>query len=240
MLEKIPLSSCTAPLGLAAALCLMWPDPSSGQPSRQLPSSFDVFFAREGRVAPLFTRPDVRGWLPPLPAASDEGEPDEAAAAEPTPTPEETIARSVEQVLATPAKASTADTAPANEGGSAATPGPRNDMPASTAAVASTDGDKNPAPVGRFLSQGRAVWYQHPGRTASGETYNPDGLTAAHRTLPLGTRLRVVNRTNGRSVEVRVNDRMPSKLKYTIDLSRGSARALGIDGVGSVALYQLD
>ncbi|MFL5286541.1 MAG: RlpA-like double-psi beta-barrel domain-containing protein, partial [Rhodopila sp.] len=48
------------------------------------------------------------------------------------------------------------------------------------------------------LGGGRAVWYQHSGRTASGETYNPNGLTAAHRTLPLGTRVRVVNPKNGR------------------------------------------
>jgi len=88
------------------------------------------------------------------------------------------------------------------------------------------------------LGGGRAVWYQHPGRTASGERFNPNGLTAAHRSLPLGTRVRVVNKTNGRSVVVRINDRMPAKLNYAIDLSRGSARALGIEGVGSVALYR--
>lgn len=90
----------------------------------------------------------------------------------------------------------------------------------------------------RPLGSGRAVWYQHPGRTASGETFNPNGLTAAHRTLPLGTRVRVVNKKNGRSVVVRINDRMPAKLDYAIDLSRGSARVLGIEGVGSVAIYK--
>jgi rare lipoprotein A len=92
------------------------------------------------------------------------------------------------------------------------------------------------------LGSGRAVWYQHPGRTASGEKYNPNGLTAAHRTLPLGTRVRVVNKKNGRSVVVRINDRVNVRTQatahYLIDLSRGSARALGIEDVGSVALYK--
>jgi rare lipoprotein A len=63
-------------------------------------------------------------------------------------------------------------------------------------------------------------------------------LTAAHRTLPVGTRVRVVNKKNGRSVVVRINDRMPAKLNYAIDLSRGSARVLGIEGLGSVAIYK--
>jgi rare lipoprotein A len=94
--------------------------------------------------------------------------------------------------------------------------------------------------VGQPIGSGRAAWYEHPGRTASGEKYNPDGLTAAHKTLPLGTRLRVVNLHNQRSVDVRINDRSPRKMKFVIDLSRGSARAIGIKDVGPVALYKLN
>jgi rare lipoprotein A (peptidoglycan hydrolase) len=100
-----------------------------------------------------------------------------------------------------------------------------------------------PTPLTRVrpIGSGRAAWYEHPGRTASGERFDPDRLTAAHKTLPLGTRLRVVNLQNGRSVVVRVNDRVPLKARHvTIDLSRGSARAIGIKDVGRVALYQLD
>jgi rare lipoprotein A len=65
-------------------------------------------------------------------------------------------------------------------------------------------------------------------RTASGEKYNPNGLTAAHKMLPLGAKVRVVNLRNQRSVDVRINDRSPHKMKFVIDLSRGSARAIGI------------
>ena len=69
-------------------------------------------------------------------------------------------------------------------------------------------------------------------RTASGERFNPDALTAAHRTLPFGTRLNVS--VNGRSVIVRVNDRGPVKSTgRTLDLSRGAARVLGIIGRGT-------
>jgi rare lipoprotein A len=99
-----------------------------------------------------------------------------------------------------------------------------------------------PVPRGvRPIGTGRATWYEHPGRTASGEKFDPDRLTAAHKILPFGTRLRVVNVQNGRTVVVRVNDRVPLTTKHiTIDLSRGSARAIGIKGVGRVALYRLD
>jgi plastocyanin len=97
--------------------------------------------------------------------------------------------------------------------------------------------------TGLLVGSGRAVWYQHPGRTASGEVYNPDGLTAAHRTLPFGTSVRVVNKENGRSIVLRINDRINTrelpKPSYVIGLSRGSARALGIESVGSVDIYQL-
>ena len=76
---------------------------------------------------------------------------------------------------------------------------------------------------------GLASWYGEPhhGRlTASGEVFDMAGLTAAHRTLPLGTRLRVVNLENGRIVRVRVNDRGPYVDGRVLDLSREAARAL--------------
>jgi hypothetical protein len=77
--------------------------------------------------------------------------------------------------------------------------------------------------------EGYASWYG-PGfagrRTASGEVFDPAQLTAAHRTLPFGTRVRVVNLDNGRSVEVRITDRGPFKPNRVIDLSRGAAEAI--------------
>lgn len=75
--------------------------------------------------------------------------------------------------------------------------------------------------------------YYHMGHTtASGARYNPDGLSAAHRTLPFGTRVRVTNLRNGRSVNVVINDRGPFIAGRTIDLSRGAARVIGMIGQG--------
>ncbi len=83
--------------------------------------------------------------------------------------------------------------------------------------------------VYQAIGQGTASYYGRElagNRTASGERFNPNGLTAAHRTLPLGTRLRVTNVANGRSVIVRVNDRGPFVGKRVIDVSLGAAREI--------------
>ena len=92
---------------------------------------------------------------------------------------------------------------------------------------------------GQKIQRGHASWYKHGRRTANGETFNPDGMTAAHRSLPFGTRLRVVNDKTGRSVVVRINDRGPFIGGRIIDLSRGAARQLGMGGVATVSLYRL-
>lgn len=86
---------------------------------------------------------------------------------------------------------------------------------------------------------GRASWYGSGHRTANGERFNPNGMTAAHRSLPFGTRVRVTNRSNGRSVVVRINDRGPFVAGRILDLSRGSARVLGMGGTSYVSLAVL-
>jgi rare lipoprotein A (peptidoglycan hydrolase) len=90
--------------------------------------------------------------------------------------------------------------------------------------------------------EGDASWYG-PGlygrKTASGEVLRPGTLTAAHRTLPFGTCLRVTNLENGRVVEVRVNDRGPYAAGRIIDVSEAAARALGMRGQG-VTRVRLD
>lgn len=85
----------------------------------------------------------------------------------------------------------------------------------------------------------RATWYGQElagNRTASGEMFNPNGLTAAHRTLPFGTCLRVGNPKTGRSVSVRVNDRGPFTKGVSLDLSHGAARAIGMRSTQSVTV----
>ncbi len=88
---------------------------------------------------------------------------------------------------------------------------------------------------------GTASWYgrEHAGRpTASGATFDPDRLTAAHRSLPLGTQVRVTHLASGRSVVVTINDRGPYIRGRIIDLSRQAADQLGmaVDGVAKVRL----
>ena len=74
------------------------------------------------------------------------------------------------------------------------------------------------------------------GRTANGEHATASALTAAHRTLPFGTRVRVTNRQTGRSVVVRINDRGPFIRGRIIDLTPAGARALGMDGLAHVTV----
>jgi rare lipoprotein A len=93
--------------------------------------------------------------------------------------------------------------------------------------------------------EGLASWYGgkfHGRKTASGERFDQNALTAAHRTMPFGTKLRVTNRKNGRSVKVRVNDRGPfSSRKRVIDLSKAAAEAIGMtrDGIVPVKIEVL-
>ena len=83
---------------------------------------------------------------------------------------------------------------------------------------------------------GRASWYALTSRTASGERMNPRALTAAHRSLPFGTRLKVTNKRNGRSVVVRINDRGPFVKGRVLDLSRGAAQSLGFVSSGQASV----
>ena len=84
---------------------------------------------------------------------------------------------------------------------------------------------------------GKASVYSYAGgKTASGERSDPHALTGAHRTLPFGTRVKVTNTRNGRSVFVRINDRGPFVHGRIIDVTPAAARSLGFDGVASVSI----
>jgi rare lipoprotein A len=93
------------------------------------------------------------------------------------------------------------------------------------------------APLIASAQSGIASIYAYSGsRTASGEHMSPGGLTAAHRTLPFGTMVRVTNQSSGRSVVVRINDRGPFVRGRIIDLSPAAARALGFSGLANVSV----
>ena len=94
-----------------------------------------------------------------------------------------------------------------------------------------------------YQASGHASWYG-PGfeghRTASGERFSRHAYTAAHKTLPLNSRVMVTNLTNNESVVVKINDRGPFVRGRLIDLSQAAARAIGLRGVGRVAITELE
>jgi rare lipoprotein A len=97
------------------------------------------------------------------------------------------------------------------------------------------------AAPGGFRQVGLASWYGpgfHGRRTASGDRFDQNDLTAAHRKLPLGSEVRVTNLENGRSIVVEINDRGPYVAGRVIDLSKAAARRLGMvdDGVARVRI----
>jgi rare lipoprotein A len=81
-----------------------------------------------------------------------------------------------------------------------------------------------------------ATYYTSGRRTASGQAFNPGGLTAAHRTLPFGSHVTVINPQNGRSVTLVINDRGPFTRGVTLDLARGAAHAIGMHGTQWVCM----
>jgi len=116
--------------------------------------------------------------------------------------------------------------------------------PAAEASRPAAETDERPGKAPRtYLGEGLASYYGpglHGRKTANGERFDQNGLTAAHRTMRFGTCLRVVNMENGKSVEVRVNDRGPFKDERIIDVSLGAARKLEMveKGLARVRLYR--
>ena len=95
----------------------------------------------------------------------------------------------------------------------------------------------------RIINAGIASWYGpgfHGRKTASGERFDQNDLTAAHRTLPFGSRVKVVDERTGRSIVVRINDRGPFKHGRVIDLSKAAAQALGVGGLSRVKLVSAE
>jgi rare lipoprotein A len=77
-----------------------------------------------------------------------------------------------------------------------------------------------------------ASWYEQPGKMANGKMFKPNALTAAHKTLPFGTRLKL--RYKDRKIEVKITDRGPYIRGRSLDLSKGAAKKLGFTGVGKI------
>lgn len=120
--------------------------------------------------------------------------------------------------------------------------------------VASTSNDKDvlerlsavaSTTVNKFSQTGIASWYGrqfHGKKTASGDVFDQNGLTAAHRSLPMNCYVKVTNKSNGKSVIVKVNDRGPFSSNRVMDLSYGAAKQIGLvnAGSGNVVIERID
>ena len=107
--------------------------------------------------------------------------------------------------------------------------------PTPVSGLVADDNDLLAGEAAKELERGQASWYGprfHGRRTASGERYDMYALTAAHKTLPFGTLVRVRSLVTGREVEVRINDRGPFSAGRVIDVSQAAAEALGMLGLG--------
>jgi rare lipoprotein A len=125
------------------------------------------------------------------------------------------------------------------------TPAPEYPQTRGQAPRARTSGGE--ASFGASSAAGRVVrasWYgggeKLSSRTASGEHFNRGGLTAAHRSLPFGTRVQVTNVATGRAVVVRINDRGPFVGGRSLDLAHGAAQAIGLHSTGAVRMVVLN
>jgi rare lipoprotein A len=215
--ESAPTHAPTVPMTAAVS-------PRAADPVAERPAAEDnVSTAGSGAAGPTATQ-DQSAPRPPS---------DFALVLPPDPTPPQISAPETTASTGTPAPAAHAE--PSDQ---AAVRLP--DEHASETRTGERRIDRTGSATGQRVGRGYASWYQHPGRTASGEPFNPDQLTAAHRTLPFGAYVRVVDERSRRSVVVRVNDRIPTKATIAIDLSRASARAIGLTGRTQVSLYEAD
>jgi rare lipoprotein A len=126
---------------------------------------------------------------------------------------------------------------------------PQDQMPpppqAGEGAAAAAPGIQAPAPMKSGVAKGDcsggrriiSAYYSQGQRTASGQPFDPNGMTAAHPTLPFGTRLTVSNPRTGKSVNVVINDRGPFVSGVSLDLSLGAAQAIGIHGTAAVCIW---
>ncbi|RSN04154.1 septal ring lytic transglycosylase RlpA family lipoprotein [Nonomuraea sp. WAC 01424] len=178
--------------------------------------------------------PDTAG-KDSVPAASVTGTPNPpvaAKAAQPKPTTPAPGTKSTPNSTNPTDAADTAASAPKPP--AAAQPAPASDASPKTAKTVKPVKLKTTKPRVRVLSSGTcgASYYGEPQMTASGERFNPSAMTAAHKSLPLGSRVRVTNPRSGSSVTVRINDRGPYVGGRCLDLSRAAFDAIGSLGAG--------
>ncbi len=163
-----------------------------------------------------------------------------------TDRPQEIVATTVAEIGATIADSQTSVAIPVRRS-SATLPNPETASANTSGKLIAYKSNSQPAQsiIDRIVATqtGKASWYgaESGPKTANGERFNPNGLTAAHRTLPFGTKVRVTSLKTGKSVTLRINDRGPFHNSRILDVSAGAAEAIGIkqDGIGQIRMEVL-
>ena len=195
------------PAILAAALVVLNYPGAAAASTKSEPSLWQRLFAALTPSAPARPPTVRRGHPAPAPAAAP-------VATKPAPTPAPT-------------------TKPATA------PSPVAELVAPLLPEVAPKEQERPAGTSAGCDGGQRVisaYYWEGRHTASGAAFNPNAMTAAHRTLPFGTHLTVTNPRTGQSVSVVINDRGPFVRGVSLDLSRGAAQAIGLHGTGSVCI----
>ena len=150
------------------------------------------------------------------------------------------VAMAALTTIAAPASASWECTGPAFacDGGSSGVKAskPSYKKTASKKSKPSYSSNSDSGSSGGYTLTGKASYYWQPQALASGGRFNPNAMTAAHKTLPFGTKVRVTNQNNGKSVVVTINDRGPYIAGRIIDLSKAAAHSISMQGSGVVSV----
>ncbi len=150
------------------------------------------------------------------------------------------VAMAALTTIAAPASASWECTGPAFacDGGSSGAKAskPSYKKTASKKSKPSYSSNSDSGSSGGYTLTGKASYYWQPQALASGGRFNPNAMTAAHKTLPFGTKVRVTNQNNGKSVVVTINDRGPYIAGRIIDLSKAAAHSISMQGSGVVSV----
>ena len=198
------------PAILAAALVVLNYPGAAAASTKSEPSLWQRLFAALTPSAPARPPTVRRGHPAPAPAAAP-------GATKPAPTP--------------------APTRLATKPGTA--PNPVAELVAPLLPEVAPEEQERPAGASAGCNGGQRVisaYYWEGHHTASGEPFNPNAMTAAHRSLPFGTHLTVTNPRTGQSVSVVINDRGPFVHGVSLDLSRGAAQAIGLHSTGAVCI----
>ncbi len=241
--------SASRPNALKSIAAAMKPRPKSGRHSAAQPSASGVLASARSRpvlsafvVPTVATAAVVASSLAIMPASGSDGAQVVSASpvvleTEATQAPDKALEKAKEQAKAKPAKVSLEVKTPAPKPSTSKAAG-TSDTDSKSAGGGDSGSSKSDAPAGADGTCPMSYYGGGDGfdgqQTANGETFDTNKLTAAHKTLPFGTKVQITNKANGKSVTVRINDRGPYHGNRCFDLSKAAMEAVGGVGAGQI------